>query len=135
MNSSEAFIKDIKCFFTTKGNDDKEKMYIYRLISSINEFLSDYPNSTYDELVDKFGTPKDIYMNYLEIIDSDELLKKIKKRNITKRTCFIIITLVIVLGLWKGYLIYQDASTSTSQIPTYIEITSPEELSNIKISN
>lgn len=135
MNDVRNFIKDIENIFSINSKGKQEKRYLERLNVLIEEYASDYPNTTYDELSDKFGTPKDIYMNYLETVDSDYMLKKIKTRRIIKISCIIALSVLFLLGLWKGYLIYQDSKESESQRPTHIEITSPEEISNEKISD
>lgn len=135
MNSTKIFIRDIYYIFSVRGKGKKEKEYIRRLIIMINEYNSDYPNATYDELTDKFGTPKDIYMDYLETVDYEYLLSKLKSRNMIRNTCLIVIVICALLGLWKGYLIYNDAIESEEQRPTHIETTKPEEINNEKISN
>lgn len=135
MNDVRNFIKDIDNIFSINSKGKQEKRYLERLNVLIEEFASDYPNTTYDELSDKFGTPKDIYINYLETVDSDYMLKKIKTRRIIKISCIIALSVLFLLGLWKGYLIYQDSKESESQRPTHVEITPPEEISRKKISD
>lgn len=126
MNDVHNFIKDIENIFSINSKGKQEKRYLERLNVLIEEYASDYPNTTYDELSDKFGTPKDIYMNYLETVDSDYMLKKIKTRRIIKISCIIALSILFLLGLWKGYLIYQDSKESENQRPTHVEITPPE---------
>lgn len=135
MNNTKVFIRDIHYIFSIGGKGKKEKLYIKRLIEMINDYESDYPNVTYNKLIDKFGTPKDIYIDYLETVDSKYLLDKLRTKKLIRNTCLVIIVICSLLGLWKGYLIYSDSKESENQRPTHIEITKPEEISNEKISD
>lgn len=133
MNSKTLYIRNIRDIFSIKGK--KEKEYLKRLINNINEFDEDYPNSSYDELEDKFGTPKEIYLDYLENQDSSYLINRLKMKMLIKKICIFIALVCTLLSTWKGYLIYKDYKESSSYRVTNVEITPPEEINNEKISD
>lgn len=127
------YIRDIKYSLPAAGKN--EKKYLDILKSSLIHYKNNNPLYTYDDLVSEFGYPKDIAVSYINEQNDDYLLKHIKAKKMIRYTCLILIAIGLIIGLWKGYLIYNDAKNSENSIITQIEITLPEEISNEKISN
>ena len=53
-----------------------ERQFLKRLKERITEYIVDFPNLSYDGLVEQFGSPKDIVLGYYDSVDDDYLLKK-----------------------------------------------------------
>lgn len=103
MTDKQQYLKDIKNIFPIHT----KREYLQKL-KNINEFDEDYLHSSYDEFIDKFGTPKVIFVGYIE---SQEDIYLIKKLNIRKNVVGLIVILCIctvTICPWKGYLIYKD---------------------------
>ena len=68
------------------------------LKSSLNDFLSDYPNCKMDDVVAHFGTPTQFADEYILSLDESER-KRLLKKSTTTKWCAIIGTMLIVLAV------------------------------------
>lgn len=125
MTNKQRYLKNIKNIFPI--HTKKEKEYLQKLKSNINEFDEDYPNSSYDEFVDKFGTPKEIFVGYIESQEDDYLIKRLNVKKIALRLTVILCICIVFISLWRSYLIYKDYVESSNQRITEVETLSPEE--------
>lgn len=73
------YIKQCKYLFASYGKSEKE--YIRKLIDNIDDGSHDM---TYDEVVERLGTPKEIIISYYEQEDMDKLIEKAKVRRLLK---------------------------------------------------
>lgn len=104
------YLKDIKLLFPVFSKD--EKIYFARLKEQI---LKENDDITYDECIEKYGDPVEIISEYYEEIDTEIIIKKIKKQHLLKKVFIIVICLIMVTFCFKSYLIYKDYRESTSQ--------------------
>ena len=65
------YIKQCKYLFASYGKSEKE--YISKLIDNIDDGSHDM---TYDEVVERLGTPKEVIISYYEQEDMDRLIEK-----------------------------------------------------------
>ena len=86
------YIKQCKYLFASYGKSEKE--YIRKLIDNIDDGSHDM---TYDEVVERLGTPKE---------DIDKLIEKAKVRRLLKNFLSVALAVLLVFLCYKAY-IYQ----------------------------
>lgn len=126
MKNKDLYLKKVKSIFSI--HTKKEKEYLKAFEKNVNEYDEDYPNSSYDEFEEKFGKPKEIFINYMENVDDDYLIKKLNTRRIIKVACIVILVLVALIEVWRGCLMYQEYKMVSNQNVTEVEYTQPEEI-------
>lgn len=112
------YLKDIKLLFPVFSKD--EKIYFARLKEQI---LKENDDITYDECIEKYGDPVEIISEYYEEIDTENIIKKIKKQHFLKKVFIIVICLIMVTFCFKSYLIYKDYRESRNSKIDEIEST------------
>ena len=95
------YIKQCKYLFASYGKSEKE--YIRKLIDNIDDGSHDM---TYDEVVERLGTPKEVIISYYEQEDMDSLIEKAKVRRLLKNFLSIALVILMVFLCYKAY-IYQ----------------------------
>ena len=110
------YLKDIKLLFPVFSKD--EKSYFERLEKQI---LKENTDMTYDECVEKYGDPSEIICEYYEEIDTNIIIKKIKKQHFFKKVFILAICLIVVTFGFKSYLIYKDYRESRDSRIEYVE--------------
>ena len=94
-------VKQCKYLFASYGKSEKE--YIRKLIDNIYDGSHDM---TYDEIVERLGTPKEVIISYYEQEDMDRLIEKAKVRRLLKNFLSIALAVLLVFLCYKAY-IYQ----------------------------
>lgn len=92
------YIKEVEIMLPCNRKNKKIVMGVF--LHSIENYLSDYPNSTYDDLVEAFGTPTEMAETLSETLSEND----IKKYKYNKKLMFWIF--VILLFLFVIYSIY-----------------------------
>lgn len=91
--------------------------------SSVQDYVSDYPNAAYEDIIDRFGTPHQIAAAYVNDMDVPEILNNLQVRR--KVVKIAVATAAAVIFLWLGTisisLIY-NLEQSNGTIETYIEV-------------
>lgn len=95
------YIKQCKYLFASYGKSEKE--YIRKLIDNIDDGSHDM---TYDEVVERLGTPKEVIISYYEQEDMDKLIEKAKVRRLLKNFLSVALVVLLVFLCYKAY-IYQ----------------------------
>lgn len=95
------YIKQCKYLFASYGKSEKE--YIIKLIDNIDDGSHDM---TYDEVVERLGTPKEVIISYYEQEDMDSLIEKAKVRRLLKNFLSVALVVLMVFLCYKAY-IYQ----------------------------
>lgn len=93
--------KQCKYLFASYGKSEKE--YIRKLIDNIDDGSHDM---TYDEVVERLGTPKEVIISYYEQEDMDRLIEKAKVRRLLKNFLSVALVVLMVFLCYKAY-IYQ----------------------------
>ncbi len=127
MKNKNLYIKNVISLFPIHSK--KEREYLKKLKRNINEFDEDYPHSSYDEFVEKFGTPKDIFINYINNQNEEYLIKKIKRKKIMNIVCICILSFIIIIEFSQAISAYESYQESVEERGDNIEITAPEEIS------
>lgn len=125
------YIRDIKSCLPVVSKS--EKNYLEILKSSLIHYKNNNPSFTYNDLIEEFGYPKDIAASYINEQSNGYVLKHIKVKNTIKYTCLILISIALLVGLWKAFLVYSDYKKSIESKITHIETTQVEVTNREKI--
>ena len=116
ISSLEKIIKYIKNIWTIMPmHTKKEKFYVSELKKHLNEYLDDHPQCSYDDIVQQFGEPKDIVVEYIQSSDENDLIKRMKLKTILQKFLIFFSVICTILAIWFGVLWYsymQDAKNS-----------------------
>ena len=107
------YLRNCKRLFPVYGK--RERQFIKRLRDRIQEHIDSSPNLTYEELLEQFGSPKDIVIEYYNTVDDDYLLRKTNLVKYLKIVLFSALAIVIIyfgthfVLLYKSYQDVQDS--------------------------
>lgn len=92
------FIREIRCGIPRKM---KGKQRILKQMKvDILTYVEENPNSDYQSLIERFGSPQQIISSYFQELDEEELIHQIKAR---KRIISIaVVTAALILVSWIG---------------------------------
>lgn len=119
------YFKRCKRLFPVYGK--YERQFLKRLRERMTEYISDFPDLTYEELAEQFGSPKDIVLGYYDSVNDDYLLKK---TNLVKNLRMLFIVLVIIILTffsYRSYIIYQAYLDTKDTIIIHEETTIEED--------
>ena len=115
MNRKEldSFIHDIELLIPV--TDTNSKRFLADMRESIEDFISTSERADRQMIVSKFGSPKDIAIDYVESLDADDLIKHISTAKTIRRLLSIIaIVAIIALAVfsyhqYRGYRDYKNS--------------------------
>ena len=103
MNIGHKYLRQCRNLFPVYGK--LERTFLNRLKVQINEHLELFPNISYDTLVEQFGTPKEVVMEYYVNVDDDYLLRK---TNFVKHIRIFLSIVILILIAHFGYRSYTN---------------------------
>jgi hypothetical protein len=92
-----------------------EKAYLRQYQSEIDTYLEEFPDSSYNDMKERIGSPKDVIFSYYDNIENDDLMNKIRISKYFKRVLLIILGIFILYFsiqfacLYKSYHDLQDS--------------------------
>ena len=95
------YCKECQFLFASYGKT--EKAYLKKIK---NNLILEENNITYDDIVDRLGTPKDIIVDYYDQQDIYELIKKSRSTKMLRKFLIIFLVIISVFFAYKTY-IYQ----------------------------
>jgi len=101
------YYKNIVSKFKFKGK--KEKEFLFELNRHIHEYESQN-DLTYEDLVESFGTPDEVYNSYIESLDENYLTEKLNHKRLIKNFIIICIICVLALSVFIFYKINEEAN-------------------------
>ena len=104
MNNIKKYIKNIWTIMPM--HTKKEKFYVSELKKHLNEYLDDHPQCSYDDIVQQFGEPKDIVVEYIQSSDENDLIKRMKLNKHGNEA----------LKKWSNFSITIEGATAETQI-------------------
>ena len=120
-NDAKKYCREVAYWLPCSGK--LKKRILEELRISVVEFISDYPNVSYGDIVSRFGMPKEIAYAYVEEQNSDELLHRLAWRHkITKIACMMAALLVLVWVFVVGVSMIIFADGESGDLHTYIEV-------------
>ena len=94
----------------------KEKQFLRDFKDSVNEFCSQSPNCTMEDVIARFSTPKEIVHDYIvEALQTEDLCKKISLSRSIKRAIAVLLLLAALSTAFWGiscYKAYLDSKES-----------------------
>lgn len=88
------FYKEAKSLFPFFGK--AEKAYLRQYQSEIDTYLEEFPNTSYNDMKETIGSPKDVVFSYYDNIENDDLMDKIRISKYFKRISLIILGICIL---------------------------------------
>lgn len=99
----DAFVHDIQLMIPI--SDGSSKRFLRDMRSSINEYVAAHEGCTRDDVIQEFGDPKDIALDYIDSLDSDELVRKLSHVRLLRRLVAIVAaTAVVALSIYTAFL-------------------------------
>lgn len=105
MAVARKYIRQCRSLFPVYGK--LERTFLKRLKVQVDEHLELFPSSSYEELLEQFGTPREVVLEYYNTIDDDYLLRK---TNLVKKIKVFLIfsaTLLFIYCFYQRYTTYQ----------------------------
>ncbi|WP_288146853.1 DUF6120 family protein [Thomasclavelia cocleata] len=126
MNSDiKKYINEIKKIIPINSKDKKDflKMMKQRILESSNlENKCDY-----DNIVKEFGKPNEVAASYIEEIDTDTILKILKRKQYIKWLISILIIAIILINIFKIYRLNQLYEIAKNELDLREELEIIEE--------
>lgn len=108
MTATEKYIRDVRRLITVYGKN--EKKFIANLRNDLISYCDAHPEtSDYDSITKEFGSPRDMYVHYLESQDDRYLVHSTRRHIIIRRTLLLLCIGVTVIVVLFGYH-YQQAN-------------------------
>ena len=104
------YMKDIRTLFPTMGKDERD--YLKGFKENVLDYVQENNVKSKEELFEEFGNPKEVVTEYLNRVDTEYLIKKIKRTTIIKRGILIIVMMFMGVNLYRATLIYKDYNES-----------------------
>ncbi len=104
-NLTKQYLKNIKAFFPIVGK--QEKNYLKKLEIHIEDYCEDNVISSLEDLYKNFGNPAEIVNTYYSTIDTEHILKQIKKSHIIKTCLIVLITSCLILVTFHCAISYR----------------------------
>lgn len=114
--SVKKYYKLLRGLFRTINFHEGKFLKSFR--EALNEYAILYPECSFDDLVLRFGTPQEVFTDYINEQDPDYILKTIRKNNGKKILMMICIVIAIIgavslsVRCYFYYKLYQEASNS-----------------------
>ena len=86
------FFKEVKKQFPFYGKREKE--YLKQFQTEIDAYLEEFPDSSYEAMLEAIGTPKDVVENYFQNVEDRYQLSHMKKSN------YIRIGIITIIGIF-----------------------------------
>ncbi len=96
----------------------KEGKFLKSFREALNEYAILNPKCSFDDLVSRFGTPQEVFTDYINEQDPDDIIKTIKRNNGKKIVLIALITILVVgiitlsVNCYFLYILYQEVSDS-----------------------
>lgn len=100
------FFKEVKKQFPFYGKREKE--YLKQFQTEIDAYLEEFPDSSYEAMLEAIGTPKDVVENYFQNIEDRYQLSHMKKSNYIRIGIITIIGIFLIFTIYQGVLVYKS---------------------------
>lgn len=86
------------------GNWKQKRRIVAQMRDSIRDYVSEGASVRYEEIVKRFGEPKQIAATYVNEMEAGEVLEGFRVKRQILAT--VLVTTMVIVGLWIGYLVY-----------------------------
>lgn len=98
------YISNVKLLFPIIGKAEKE--YINSLASDIEDYCIEENINTIDKLYERYGTPDNVINTYFSVLNTDEVIERIKIAKRLKQAVFLFLLIVVAAVIIRGINIY-----------------------------
>ena len=120
-NICRAYVSQVKAILPVWGK--KEKAFVNKLHDDLCDYC-EYNNTTaIDELYKSFGTPQEIVFEYISLMDSEQISKRINTARYIKILVMSLIGIALIAVTLFGAYTYVEYSIAKSTECMYIEQT------------
>lgn len=98
------YISNVKLLFPIIGKAEKE--YINSLASDIEDYCIEENINTIDKLYERYGTPDNVINTYFSVLNTDEVIERIKIVKRLKQAVFLFLLIVVAAVIIWGINIY-----------------------------
>lgn len=115
----QLFYKRLRILFPSVGFS--EGKFLRDIKMQLRDFSMENPGAEYEDVVEFFGNPEDVYVNYIQSRGREEIYQKFKARKVVKYCItsivifMVIVWIIIYLSWFKGYRSF------TNSVPTIKE--------------
>ena len=92
-NDIKKYLNEVKIIIPL--NSKEKQNFLFMLEDRIKETKL----MTYQQIVDELGTPNELAASFIDDVDTDDLIKSIKKTNIIRKTAIVIILIILSCSL------------------------------------
>lgn len=126
-DSVNKYYRELKALFPLKTY--YEIKFLKEFKNSLIEFSGQISNCTYDDLCKEFGTPQEIFLEYMNTEDYENEPKTIWNDQIRKNI-IAIVSILLIIGIVIYFLFLSDLKNKVEQsIPYETETTITESMS------
>ena len=97
------------------GNQSDKSKILNTARCDMEEFLTEFPDATVDDLVKRFGTPEDYAKEYAFSLDSGELAQKLNVVRFRKKAIMIGVAIVFAIALFVAILVIRNNTRNSSR--------------------
>lgn len=119
------FLKEVKKQFPFYGKREKEYLKQFRI--EIDAYLEEFPDSSYETMLEMIGTPKDVCENYFRNVEDSYQLSHMKKSNYIRIGVIVMIGIFLIFTIYRGILVYKSYLSSEDSIIESTETIIEEE--------
>lgn len=109
------YLKEIELIIPLNTKEKKEFISLLRNRILTSEIIN------YDELLEHFGKPCEVAASFIENMDTDILIQKLKKKKYVRRLIIIIIICIISVSLFEVFRLNQLYNDFKQQQPIQVE--------------
>ncbi|TDW26056.1 hypothetical protein EDD63_10277 [Breznakia blatticola] len=125
MNELKKFKRRIRKQFALPTS--KSRDFLHKLNALIDIYGKPNPTITQDDLEKEFGSPKEIYISFLECCSEEELLQATKIKRLSNVMLVVMLVVILVLSLVAITAIVKSYYDSYESIPEKVEIIITED--------
>ena len=115
--SIRKYIRQTKYYFPYIGK--KEHLFFQKLQSDLSEYLEDHPAASYEDIVNEFGLPKDLAVNYYDECSVSELVRRFHLRRKAYHISLIIMLTAAAFTCYQSGLAYKSYRQTLNDIGGY----------------
>lgn len=108
-------MRRVKTLFPLFGRE--RKRFLNDLDESIERFVSEGGDSSYDSIAERFGDPEEVVFNYISAMDEEVLNKKISE---TRCVRILVIVAIIAVAICAGMSLYWGYDSYMQAINTIV---------------
>jgi len=99
------YLNEVKLMLPINSKDKRE------FLNQLNDYIANSDIDTYQEAVKHFGKPNEVATSFLGDMDTELLIKKLRKKRYIQFTCLIILICIFLVSgfrIWRLNQLYNE---------------------------